>query len=61
MFFIQKEGVYHQVKNYKSLLAILQDRSKEVKQYLRRNRIKYRKGAENAIVKAVVYYESLNK
>lgn len=61
MFFIQKEGVYHQVKNYRGLLAILQDRSKEVKQYLRRNRIKYRKGAENAIVKAVVYYESLNK
>jgi hypothetical protein len=61
LFIIQKDGVYLQVKNYKGLLAILKDRSKEVKQYLRKNRIKYRKGAENAIVKAVVYYDSLNK
>lgn len=55
MFFIQKEGVYHQVKNYKGLLAILQNRSKEVKQYLRRNRIKYRKGAEGLQLKREFY------
>ncbi len=61
LFFIQKEGTYYQIRNYKGLLAILKDRSKEVKQYLRKNRIKYRKGAENAIVKAVEYYDSLNK
>jgi hypothetical protein len=61
LFFIQKEGTYYPIKNYKGLLAVLKDRSKEVRQYLRKNRIKYRKGAENAIVKATVYYESLNK
>lgn len=61
LYFIQKEGVYYPVKNYKGLLALLKDRSKEVKQFLRKNRIKYRKGAENAIVKAVTYYDSLNK
>jgi hypothetical protein len=61
LYYIQKAGVYHQVKNYKGLLTLLKDRSKEIKQYLRKNRIKYRKGAENAIVKAVEYYDSLNK
>jgi hypothetical protein len=60
-FFIQKEGVYYPVKNYKGLMALLKDRSKEVKQYLRKNKIKYRKGAEYAIVKAVEYYDSINK
>jgi hypothetical protein len=60
-FFIQKEGIYYSVRNYKGLLNVLKDRSKEVKQYLRKSRIKYRKGAENAIVKAVVYYDLLNK
>lgn len=60
-YFIKKEGTYYAVKNYKGLLAILNDRSKEVKQYLRRNRIKYRKGPENAILKAIVYYDSLKK
>jgi len=61
LFFIQKEGTYHEIKNYKGLLTLLKDRSKEVKQYLRKNRIKYRKGPENAIVKATAYYDSLNK
>lgn len=61
LFFIQKAGVYYPIRNYKGLIAVLRDRSKEVKQYLRKNRIKYRKGAENAIVKAVVYYDLLNK
>jgi len=61
LFFIQKEGTYYAIKNYKGLLAILQDRSKEVKQYLRKNKIKYRKGPEYAIVKATAYYDSLNK
>jgi hypothetical protein len=61
LYFIQKEDVYYQVKNYKGLLFLLKDRSKEIKQYLRKNRIKYRKGPENAIVKAVTYYDSLNK
>jgi hypothetical protein len=61
LFYIQKGGAYYPVRNYKGLLAVLKDRSKEIKQYLRKNKIKYRKGAENAIVKAVVYYDSLNK
>lgn len=61
LYFIQKEGVYYQVKNYKGLLTLLKDRSKEIKQYLRKSRIKYRKRAESAIVKAVEYYDSLNK
>lgn len=61
LYFIKKEGTYYPVKNYKGLLAILKDRSKEVKQYLRRNKIKYRKGPENAIVKATVFYDTLNK
>jgi hypothetical protein len=61
LFFIQKDSTYYPVKSYKSLLTILKDRSKEVKQYLRKNRIRYRKGPENAILKATVYYDSLNK
>jgi len=61
LFFIQKDGAYYAIKNYKGLLALLKDRSKEIRQYLRKNRIKYRKGAEYAIVKAAAYYDSLNK
>jgi hypothetical protein len=60
-FFIQKAGTYYPIKNYKSLLTVLKDKAPAIKQYLRKNRIKYRKDPENAILKAAVYYDSLNK
>ena len=50
---------FESVKSYKSLLAMLKDHSKEVRQYLRKNKIKYRKDRELAITKAVAYYDSL--
>jgi hypothetical protein len=61
LIFIQKEGTYYLIKNYKGLLTVLKNKSKEVRQYLRKNRIKFRKNAEEAILKATVYYDSLNK
>ncbi|THU41490.1 hypothetical protein FAM09_05115 [Niastella caeni] len=60
-YFVQKDGVYYLVKTYKDLLTILKDKGREVKQYLRKNKIKFRKGRENAIVQATAYYDSLNK
>ena len=61
VFFIQKEGRYYAIKNYKGLLTVLKDKAPGVKQYLRKNRIKFRKDPENAILKASVYYDSINK
>lgn len=61
LFFIKKDEIYHAIKNYKTLLLVLNDKAKEVKQYLRRNRIKFKKDRENAIAKAAAYYDSLKK
>lgn len=61
LFFIKKEGAYYAVKSYKGLLNVLNDKAPAVKQYLRKSRIKFRKGPESAIVKATAYYDSLNK
>jgi hypothetical protein len=60
-FIIQKAGTYYAIKNYKGLLTVLKDKAPAIKQYLRKNRIKYRKGPENAVLKASVYYDSINK
>jgi hypothetical protein len=60
-FFIQKAGTYYAIKNYKGLLTVLKDKAPAIKQYLRKNRIKFRKGPENAVLKASVYYDSINK
>ena len=60
-YYIQKDSTYYRVKSYKGLLTIFKDHSKEIKQYLRKNKIRYRKNTENAIIKAAAYYDSLNR
>lgn len=59
--FVQKEDSYYAIKNYKALLTVLKDKAPQVKQYLRKNRIKFRKDPESTILKAAVYYDSINK
>jgi len=60
-YYIRKEGVYHEVSTYKGLLDIFKTDAKEIRQYLRKNKIRYRKNRENAIMKAVAYYDSIKK
>ena len=58
--FIQQEGKYYAIKTYNTLLTVLKDKAPQVKQYLRKNRIKFRKDPENTILKAILFYDSLN-
>jgi len=60
-YFIVKDDAYYAVKSYKTLLTILDNKTTGIKQYLRKNRIKYKKDPETAIAKATAYYDSLNK
>jgi len=60
-YFIVKDDTYYAVKSYKTLLTILDNKTTGIKQYLRKNRIKYKKDPETAIAKATAYYDSLNK
>jgi hypothetical protein len=59
--FIQKGDSYYFIKNYKTLLTVLKDKAPQVKQYLRKNRLKFRRDPENTILKAAEYYDSINK
>ena len=60
-YYIIKDGTYYQVRNLKSLLSVFKDRSREVKQDLRKNRLKFRKNREASIIRAVSFYDSSNK
>ncbi|MFT3825764.1 MAG: hypothetical protein QM731_17725 [Chitinophagaceae bacterium] len=60
-YYILKNGTYYSVKTYSGLLNIFKDHSKEVRQYLRKNRIRFRKNKETAIVNAAKYYDALKK
>ncbi len=56
-FYIEKDGVYYAVKKKGSVLGVLKDRKKEVRQYLTKHKIKFRKNPEFAIVKMVEFYD----
>ena len=58
--YIEKQGVYHPVKNIKGLLNVLNNRREAVRQHLRKKGIKFRKNREAAVLTAAQYYDSLS-
>lgn len=54
-YFILKEGVYHSFKNKNGLLDILKDTKKDLQQYLKKNKIRYKDNPEKAMMMAVEY------
>lgn len=59
-YYIKKDGNFKTVKSYKWLLGVFGDKARDVRRYLKKNRIKYRKDKETAIAKAAAYYDTLN-
>ncbi|MHA4807137.1 hypothetical protein ACX0G9_03475 [Flavitalea flava] len=60
-FYVVKDSVTTEISNQRSLLALMADKKKEVKQFIRANKIKFRKDRENAIVSITGYYNQLSK
>ncbi|WP_137759726.1 hypothetical protein [Pontibacter sp. SGAir0037] len=59
-YFLEKDGKYQQVKNKRSLYKALQTNKKQLNEYVRANKIKFRKNREEAMARVVGYYDSLN-
>jgi len=60
-YYIRKGNVFYPVNNKKSLLNILRPKQKGVQQYLKKNKIKFKKDREKASRMAVEYYDQLTK
>ena len=60
LYYIFRNGHYYTCRSFRGLLGILQGRSRQVRRYLRHNRIRYRADPELAILKATQYYDTLN-
>ena len=58
LYYIYADGKYYPIRNSKELLRVFKDKGRDVRQYLSKNKIRYKKGPENAISKAVAYYDS---
>jgi hypothetical protein len=55
-YFIVRDGVSYSVGNLNGLLDLLKDKKKEIRQDLRKRKIRYRKDHERALVAATQYY-----
>ena len=53
--------MFYPVNSKKSLLAIVKPKQKEVQQYLKKNKVKFKKAPEKAALMAVEYYDQLTK
>ncbi len=59
-YYLFKGSKYHIIRTRKGLLSLLKDRAREIKQHLRKEKLKFRKDKENTILQAAIYYDSLN-
>lgn len=58
-YYVMKKDVYYTFKNERSLLKILNDKKKEIQQYLKKNGIRYKDDPERSMIMAVEYYNRL--
>ncbi|MEO6328623.1 MAG: hypothetical protein ABIO55_06815 [Ginsengibacter sp.] len=59
-YFIKKGNNYFAVKNKKSLPLLMSNKKREVQQFIRNNKLNFRKAEEDYLVKTVAYYDFLN-
>jgi hypothetical protein len=60
-FYVLKDNRYNVIRGESDLLAVLKDRRPELRKFLSRRTVSYRKDPAAAIVAAVSYYEQLKK
>lgn len=58
-YYIFNNGAYHSFRNLRGLLAALPDKSREIRRYLKRNKMRFKADPENTILTAAKYYDSL--
>lgn len=58
-YYVKKNNSYVPIRSKKALLAQVSDKKKEIQQYLKDNKIRYRKDPENAMTKVIDYYNQL--
>lgn len=55
-FFARIDGIYYPVNSQSALLGVMKDKKRDVQQYMKKGKWKFRKGPENYLVKAAEYY-----
>lgn len=59
-YYLKKAGKYYSIKNKNYLVEVLHDKKKDIKQFMRKNKLKFKKDTENMLVQVAHYYDTLN-
>jgi len=60
-YYIKKDGIMYPVWKESDITDILQDKKKEIKQFIKKNKLKFRKDKDNVLVQIAAYYEQITK
>ncbi|MFL5786448.1 MAG: hypothetical protein ACJ748_00215 [Flavisolibacter sp.] len=55
-YYILKDGKYHFIKKFKSLLDLIPEKRKDIRSYMRKQNIRYKDDPEFALKKVVAFY-----
>lgn len=58
-YYLKKDKIYYSANSQGAVFKILKDKKKQLKQYLRANKLKFRKDPERILVLLAAYYDSL--
>jgi len=58
-YFIKKRNTFYVVNNKKDVLSITKDKKTEMQQYIKKNRLNFRRAKELSLIKIASYYDQL--
>jgi hypothetical protein len=58
-FFLLLNGSSHKVTNEKELLDILKDKKEELKKYIRKNHLSFKRHMEGSLIQTIAYYQQI--
>ena len=60
-YYIEQNNAWYSIKNKNSIVDIFKDYKKEIRQYIKKNKLSYRKDRDNMLIKTTAYYDQLIK
>jgi hypothetical protein len=59
-WFISKQGTYYEVQGKSSILKVLSDKKKEIQQFSKKNKIRFKDDMNNALAFIMAYYDKIS-
>jgi hypothetical protein len=58
-WYLFKNGNYYEIDGKKSTLLVLQDKKKEIQQFIRKHKIRFKNDMDNALIQVTTYYDEI--